>query len=66
MVGAANYGNASIIMAKGRAIRDRIQAAIMARYKMLDIEGDNLIVIRACKGRQRPLGKFGMSSRTYK
>jgi len=33
MVGAANYGNASIIMAEGRALRDRIQAAVAVGYR---------------------------------
>ena len=46
-VGATNYGNTSIIMAEGRALRNKIQAAATARYRMLDIEGDNLIVIGA-------------------
>ena len=47
MVGAANYGNATIIMAEGRTLKDGIQAAIAVGYRMLDIEGDNLIVIEA-------------------
>jgi len=51
MVGAANYGNASIIIAEGRALRDGIQATVAAGYKMLDIEGDNLIVIGALEGK---------------
>jgi len=46
-VGATNYGNTSISMAKGRALRNRIQATVVAGYRMLDIKGDNLIVLGA-------------------
>ena len=49
MVGAANYGNASIIIAEGRALRDGMQAVVAAEYKNLDIEGNNLIIIGALK-----------------
>ena len=38
-------------MAEGRALRDGIQATVAAGYKMLDIEGDNLIVIGALEGK---------------
>jgi len=47
MVGVANYENALIIVAEGRALKDGIQAAVVAGYKMLEIEGDNLVVIGA-------------------
>jgi len=50
MVGAANYGNTSVIIAEGWALRDGLQAAIEAGYTMLDIEGDNFIVIGALQG----------------
>ena len=38
-------------MAEGRALRDRVQAAITAGYRRLDIEGDNLIVIEIVQGK---------------
>jgi len=50
MVGAANYGNISITIAEGHALRDGMQAMVAAGYRNLDIEGDNLIVIGALKG----------------
>ena len=50
MIGAANYENASIIVAEGRALRGGIQAVVAMGYKMLDIEGDNLIIIGALQG----------------
>ena len=51
MTGATNYGTTSIIVTKGRALRDGVQAAITAGYRRLDIEGDNLIVIEAVQGK---------------
>ena len=50
MVGATNYCNASIIMVEERALRDGMQVVVATRYKNLDIERDNLIVIGALKG----------------
>jgi len=38
MVGAANYGNISIIMAKGHTLRDGKQPMVAAGYKNLDIK----------------------------
>jgi len=45
---ATYYDNTSIIMAEGRAIRYGIQGAITARYRKLDIKGDNLILLLRC------------------
>jgi len=51
LVGAANYDNTSIIMAECQPLRDGVQAAIKADYRMLDIEGDNMIIIGAVQGK---------------
>ena len=40
---------ASIIMAKARALRDGLKIAHQAGYNKVEIEGDNLIVIQAPK-----------------
>ena len=45
--GAANYGQASIIMAEVRALRDGFRVAHQAGYNKVETEGDNLIVIQA-------------------
>ena len=45
MVGAPNYGHTSVITVEGQALRDGIQAVIEAGYTMLDIKGDNFIII---------------------
>ena len=50
MVGAANYGNASIIMTEGRALKDGIKAIVATGYRNLNIKSANLIVIGALKG----------------
>jgi len=49
-LGAAYYGNTSIIMVEGRALRDGIQAAISRGFRDLDIEGDNILIIKAVQG----------------
>jgi len=49
-LGAAYYGNTSIIMAEGNALRDGIQAVIATGYCKLDIEGDNMIIIKVLQG----------------
>ena len=36
-------------MADSRALRDGIQAAVTAGFRVLDIEGDNLIIIKAAQ-----------------
>jgi len=51
MTGASNYGASSILVAEGRVLRDGVHAAIMAGYSRLQIEGDNLIVIKALQGK---------------
>ena len=51
LVGTTNYGNTSVIMAEGRALRDGVQAAKAAGYWLVDIEVDNMIVIGALKGK---------------
>jgi len=49
-LGATYYGNALIIMAEGRALIDGVKEVIAAGYRKLDIEGDNLIIIKALQG----------------
>ena len=50
-VGAANYGLTSSLIAEARALKDGVFLAVHARYSMISIEGDNLIVIQALKGK---------------
>jgi len=49
-VGAAHYGESSILIAEARALRDGIKAATKVGIKHLLIEGDNATVIRALRG----------------
>jgi len=49
-IGASNYGNTSILVAEGRALRDGVQPAIAVGHGRLHIEGDILVVIEALKG----------------
>jgi len=44
-MGAANYGNTSVILAESRAFRDGLRAALKSGYYRLAIEGDNSMVI---------------------
>ena len=58
-LGEAYYGNASIIMEEGRALRDGVKEAIAVGYRKLDIEGDNLIIIKALQGTAWFHGNYG-------
>jgi len=49
VVGASNYGNTSVVMAKSRALGDGLQAALKFGFPSLEIEGDNSVVIGAIK-----------------
>ena len=48
-MGAANYGNTSVIMAESRALRYGLQAALKCGFHRLVIESDNSIVVGAFK-----------------
>ena len=52
-LGAAYYGRTSIIMEEGRALRDGIQAALVGGYQNLEIEGDNMLIVKAIQGQVR-------------
>ena len=47
--GAGYYDDASILVAKARALRDRLRLTIQAGFRKIVIEGDNKIVIQALK-----------------
>jgi len=49
--GAAHYGDATILVAEARALRDGVRAVVEAGFKKVVIEGDNAIVIQALQGR---------------
>ena len=44
------YGCTSVIMAEARALRDGVQAATVAGYKDIIVEGDNQLIINALLG----------------
>jgi len=48
--GSHQYGCASVIMAEVRALRDGLQAATVAGYKDIIVEGDNQMIINALLG----------------
>jgi len=48
--GSHQYGCASVIMAEARALRDGLQAATVAGYKDIIVEGDNQMIINALLG----------------
>ena len=52
-VGAANYGQTSILVAEARALQDGIEAATQAGFHKLYIEGDNRTVIPVVQGKIR-------------
>ena len=58
-VGANPCGHTSILVAKVRALRDGIEAALQARFTKLCTEGDNLIVMQALTGKSIVLWKIG-------
>ena len=49
LLGAANYGHTSVVMAESRALRDGLQAALERGYSRLDIEEDSSVVIGGSK-----------------
>ena len=49
-VGTANYGLTFSLIAEARALKDSVLLAVPAGYSMINIEGDNMIVIQALKG----------------
>ena len=49
--GAANYGTTSIMVAKAKALKDGVNAAIQAGYKRLLVEDDNTTLIQALAGK---------------
>jgi len=48
--GAANYGQASSLVAEARALKDGVLLATQEGFSTISIEGDNLIVIQFLKG----------------
>ena len=49
MSGSRFMEQASILVAKARAIRDEIKVALQANFHMIEVEWDNQIVIGAMK-----------------
>ena len=45
-----SHGCTSVIMAEARGLRDGVQAATMASYKDIIVEGDNQMIINALLG----------------
>jgi len=48
--GSHHYGCASVLMAEAHALRDGMQAATVAGYKDIIVEGDNQMIINALLG----------------
>jgi len=48
--GSYRYGNASVIMAEARALRDGMLTAVRAGYTNIIIEGDNQAIFKALSG----------------